>query len=127
MTRLNQKLAYDCKATSIPVFSVSGGYVLFGTQSHQSLPQAIKDADSILMSKKSVDKIDTICYEFDSFDINLSEEEQDIKLQMVDKLNFVEAEHLLQSELNEAVLTAYHGKLNYLISNYFKMNLLMYS
>lgn len=121
MTRLNQKLAYDCKATSIPVFSVSGGYVLFGTQSHQSLPQAIKDADSILMSKKSVDKIDTICYEFDSFDINLSEEEQDIKLQMVDKLNFVEAEHLLQSELNEAVLTAYHGKLNYLISNYFKM------
>lgn len=54
-------------------------------------------------------------------DINLSEDEQGIKLQIVDKLNFVEAEHLLQSELNEAVLSAYHGKLNYLISNYFKM------
>lgn len=121
MIRLNQKLAYDCKATSIPVFSVSGGYVLFGEQSHQTLSQAIKDADTILMSKKSIDKIDTICHEFDSFDINLSIEEQDIKLTMVDKLNFVQAEHLLQSELNESVLSAYHGKLNYLISNYFKM------
>lgn len=121
MTRLNQKLAYDCKATSIPVFSVSGGYVLFGEKSHQTLPQAIKDADTILMSKKSIDKIDTICHEFDSFNINLSVEEQDIKLTMVDKLNFVQAEHLLQSELNESVLSAYHGKLNYLISNYFKM------
>ncbi|MGO2497021.1 MAG: GGDEF domain-containing protein [Vibrio litoralis] len=121
MIRLNQKLAYDCKASSIPVFSVSGGYVLFSAQTKQSLPQAIKEADSILMSKKSVDKIDTICHEFDSFDINLSEDEQGIKLQIVDKLNFVEAEHLLQSELNEAVLSAYHGKLNYLISNYFKM------
>lgn len=121
MIRLNQKLAYDCKVNSIPVFSVSGGYVLFGENSHETLSQSIKEADSILMNKKSIDKIDTICYEFDSFNINLSSAEQDIKLDMVDKLDFIQAEHLLQSELNEAVLSAYHGKLNYLISNYLKM------
>ncbi|MFV0574494.1 MAG: diguanylate cyclase domain-containing protein [Vibrio sp.] len=121
MNRFNQKLAYDCKANMVPNFTVSGGYVNFGAKSHQTLSQAIKEADALLLNKKSIDKIDTICEEFDSFDINISEHEQEIKLDMSEKLNFVHAEHLLQSELNEKVLTVYRTQLGYVISNYFQM------
>lgn len=121
MQRFNQKLAYDCKENSIPHFTLTGGHVVYSLKSHQTLSQAIRQTDKILLTKKSIDKIDTICEEFDSFDINLSSEEHEKKLLMLDKLAFVQAESLLQSELNEKVLSAYRGKLSYLISNYFHM------
>lgn len=124
MSRFNQKLAYDCKASSVPIFTVSGGYVWYDVQSHSSFSQAIKESDSILLNKKSIEKIEVICKEFDSFDINLSDDEQKTKLDMLDKLNFIQAEYDLQEELNKKVLSAYHGELHYMISTYFKM---MYS
>ncbi len=80
MQSFNQKLAYDCKANSVPSFTVTGGYVAFSLKSHQTLSQAIKQADEFLLTKKSIDKIETICDEFGSFDINLSVEEQDKKV-----------------------------------------------
>ncbi|MBD1573334.1 GGDEF domain-containing protein [Vibrio sp. S17_S38] len=124
MERVNQKITYDCKARSIPYFSVSAGYITFDLNSQQSLRQTLKMADAILLNKKSIDKIETICEEFDSFGINLSDEEVELKLAMNSRMQYITAEHLLQDELNEQVLSVYHGKLNYLISNYFKM---MYS
>ncbi|WP_086981193.1 sensor domain-containing diguanylate cyclase [Vibrio aphrogenes] len=121
ITRFNQKLAYDCKAKSVPSFTISAGYVIYSVKEHQTFSQAIREADEILLNKKSVDKIESICEEFDSFDINLSSHEQEIKLDMLRKFNFVEAESLLQMELNPKILSAYRGKLSYLISNYFQM------
>lgn len=121
MGRLNQKIAYDCKAQSIPRFTVSAGYVVFDLNSHQSLSQMIRYADSILLSKKSVEKIEMICEEFDSYDINLSADELKLKLDLNERLNFIQAEHFLQHELNAKVLRAYHNDSNYLMSNYFQM------
>lgn len=121
MDRLNKKIAYDCKSMSIPLFTVSAGHILFDINSDQTLSQALSKADNILINKKSVKKIDTICEEFDSFDINLSDEEVEMKLNMHERLNYISAEHKLQTELNEKVLSCYHGELNYLISNYFQL------
>lgn len=121
MQRLNQKIAYDCKVTSTPTFSVSAGTITYNKKSGMSFSQAISKADNILINKKSLDKIDVICEEFDSFDINLSQKEFDLKAKMHKKFDYIKAEHLLQEELNDKVLTAYHSNLNYLISNYFQL------
>ncbi|MGB2078137.1 MAG: diguanylate cyclase domain-containing protein [Vibrio sp.] len=121
LERLNQKIAYDCKANGMPIFSVSAGHIVYQAGSEQNLEQVFNAADSILIAKKSVDKIATICDEFDSFDINLSDEEFDLKVKLSEKVDYIQAEHKLQEELNDKVLSAYHGQLNYLMSTYFQL------
>ncbi|MGB2079753.1 MAG: diguanylate cyclase domain-containing protein, partial [Vibrio sp.] len=118
---LNRKISYECKARSIPLFTVTAGHVAYNLTSNASFNVLVKQADKILLDKKWIDKIDVINQGFRNYNIHLSDDESLQKLAIAKRLDFINAEHKLQSELNSDVISVYRHDLNYLMSNYFQL------
>lgn len=118
---LNRKISYECKAKSVPLFTVTLGHMSYSAHSQLSLDAIIKQADKILLDRKWLDKIDLIDQGFDFYHMSLNEREQSLKVDMAKAFDFISAEHRLQDELNDEILNAYRHELNYLMSNYFQL------
>lgn len=118
---LNRKISYECKAKSVPLFTVTIGHVAYTLETSMTLDSVLKQADKILLEKKWLEKVERIHQGSDPYQIKLTQAELAIKGKIALQMNYIQSEEGLQKVLNDSILSAYRTKLNYMMSNYFRL------